>query len=92
MDKPALQSKIILTTVIYTIHALQNIFELTFYDNVHPKPNLIPFEDARQENTMIRKVFPPIIFGLGWLIRLFNISGKAKPNYSELIITNLQNR
>ena len=74
------------------IHALPNILKLTFFDDVHPKPNLIPFEDARQENTMMRKVFPPIILGLGWLIRLFNISGKAKPNYSELIITNLPDR
>ena len=77
MDKPAVQSKIIPTTVIYTIHALQNIFELNFYDDVHPKPNLIPFEDARQENMMMRTVFPSIILGLGWL---FNISGKTKTN------------
>ena len=58
--------------------------------NVHPKLKLIPFEAARQENTMIRNIFPSIILGLGWLIRLFNISEKRKTDYSEIFITSLQ--
>ena len=32
---------------------------------------------------MMRKVFPPIILGLGWLIRLFIISGKTKTDYRK---------
>ena len=52
---------------------------------------LIPFEAARQEKIMIRNILPSIILGLGWLIRPFDNSEKTKTDYSEIIITSLQN-
>ena len=76
----------IVITVIYTVHYKLFFNYPLFYYAVHPKLKLIPFEAARQENTMIRNIFPSIILGLGWLILLsllFNNSEKREKDYSS---------